>query len=47
MLIAAGKLIAQGLAPREAARAAIAAPLSDDPLVQNGLRKMIDVYLPE
>jgi nitric oxide reductase NorQ protein len=47
VLIAAGRLIAEGLTPREAARAAIAAPLSDDPTVQNGLMKMIDVYIAE
>jgi nitric oxide reductase NorQ protein len=45
VLIAAGRLIAEGLAPREAARAAIAAPLSDDSMVISGLVKMIDVYL--
>lgn len=45
VLIAAGRLIAEGLAPREAARAAIAAPLSDDSMVMSGLVKMIDVYL--
>ncbi|WP_193047815.1 CbbQ/NirQ/NorQ/GpvN family protein [Mycolicibacterium baixiangningiae] len=47
VLIAAGRLIAAGLTPREGARAAIAAPLSDDPTVQNGLMKMIDVYIAE
>ena len=47
VLIAAGRLIAEGLTAREAARAAIAAPLSDDPSVQIGLMKMIDVYFAE
>jgi nitric oxide reductase NorQ protein len=45
VLIAAGRLIAEGLTPREAAHAAIAAPLSDDATVIAGLVKMIDVYL--
>jgi len=45
VLIAAGRLIAEGLDPREAARAAIAAPLSDDSRVIAGLVKMIDVYI--
>ena len=45
VLIAAGRLIAEGLSPREAARAAIAGPLTDDPTVARGLVEMIDVYL--
>ena len=45
VLIAAGRLIAEGLSPREAARAAVAGPLTDDPIVTSGLVKMIDVYL--
>ncbi|WNG81007.1 CbbQ/NirQ/NorQ/GpvN family protein [Mycobacterium sp. ITM-2016-00316] len=45
VLIAAGRLIAEGLTPHEAAQIAIAAPLSDDPTVQAGLMKMIDVYV--
>jgi nitric oxide reductase NorQ protein len=45
VLIAAGRLIAEGLTPRQAAQIAIAAPLSDDPTVQAGLMKMIDVYV--
>ena len=45
VLIAAGRLIAEGLSPREAARAAIAGPLTDDPTVASGLVEMIDVYL--
>ena len=47
VLIAAGRLIAEGLDPRAAARAAIAGPLSDDPAVTSGLVEMIDVYLTE
>lgn len=45
VLIAAGRLIAEGLSPREAARAAIAGPLTDDSTVARGLAEMIDVYL--
>ena len=45
VLIAAGQLVAEGLSPREAARAAIAGPLSDDASVTRGLAQMIDVYL--
>jgi nitric oxide reductase NorQ protein len=45
VLIAAGRLIAEGLSPSEAARAAIAGPLTDDPHAANGLSEMIDVYL--
>ncbi len=45
VLITAGKLVAQGLTLTEAARAAVTAPLTDDPGVSKGLVKMIDVYL--
>ena len=45
VLIAAGRLIAEGLTPRDAARAAIAGPLTDDPTVTGGLLEMIDAYL--
>jgi nitric oxide reductase NorQ protein len=45
VLIAAAQLIAEGLSPREAARAAIAGPLTDDSTVIGGLAEMIDVYL--
>jgi nitric oxide reductase NorQ protein len=47
VLVAAGRLIAAGLSPREAARAAIAGPLTDDAAVGRGLNEMIDVYLQE
>jgi nitric oxide reductase NorQ protein len=47
LLIAAGRLVAEGLPPRSAARAAVAGPLTDDPVVTAGLVEMIDVYLPE
>jgi nitric oxide reductase NorQ protein len=45
VLIAAGRLIAEGLHPRDAVLAAIAGPLTDDPLVTASLAKMIDAYL--
>jgi nitric oxide reductase NorQ protein len=45
VLIAAGRLIAEGLTMREAARAAIAGPLTDDVAVGRGLGEMIEVYL--
>jgi nitric oxide reductase NorQ protein len=46
-LIAAGRLVVEGLSLREAARAAIARPLTDDATVARGLLEMIDVYLPD
>ncbi|MCV7398890.1 CbbQ/NirQ/NorQ/GpvN family protein [Mycobacterium fragae] len=45
VLIAAGKLVAQGLPLWDAARAAIAGPLTDDVDVGNGLNEMIEIYL--
>jgi nitric oxide reductase NorQ protein len=45
VLIAAGRLVAEGLPMRDAARAAIAGPLTDDAAVGRGLEEMIDVYL--
>jgi nitric oxide reductase NorQ protein len=45
VLIAAGRLIAEGLTMPEAARAAIAGPLTDDVAVGKGLNEMIDIYL--
>jgi nitric oxide reductase NorQ protein len=45
VLIAAGRLIAEGLTIRDAARAAIAGPLTDDASVGRGLNEMIEVYL--
>jgi len=47
VLIAAGRLVAEGLDVREASLAAIAGPLTDDALVKSGLEKMIDLYLAE
>jgi len=45
VLVAAGRLVAEGLDLRVAARAAVAGPLTDDPAVTAGLFEMIDVYL--
>jgi nitric oxide reductase NorQ protein len=45
VLVAAARLVTAGLGLREAARAAIAGPLTDDPLVTAGLFEMIDAYL--
>ena len=45
VLIAAGRLVAEGLTLRDAAQAAIAGPLTDDLTVGRGLTEMIDIYL--
>jgi nitric oxide reductase NorQ protein len=45
VLIAAGRLIAEGLTVTDAARAAVAGPLTDDPSVGRGLDELINVYL--
>ena len=45
LLIAAGLLMGEGIAPREAARHAVAAPLTDDPALIAGLVEIIDAYL--
>jgi nitric oxide reductase NorQ protein len=45
VLVAAGRLVSEGLPLREAARAAVAGPLSDDPVVTTGLYEMIDAYV--
>jgi nitric oxide reductase NorQ protein len=45
VLVAAGRLVAVGLSVRDAARAAVAGPLTDDPMVTAGLFEMIDAYL--
>jgi len=47
VLIAAGRLVAEGLDLREAARHAITAPLTDDAQVARGLNAMIEIYLAE
>ncbi len=45
VLIAAAKLSTEGLSLSAATRAAVAGPLSDDPVVGAGLREMITTYL--
>ena len=45
VLIAAGRLVAEGLSMREAALAAIAGPLTDDVAVGRALDEMIGVYM--
>jgi nitric oxide reductase NorQ protein len=45
VLVAAGRLVAEGLGVREAARVAVAGPLTDDPRLTAGLFEMIDAYL--
>jgi nitric oxide reductase NorQ protein len=45
VLIAAGRLVAEGLTMCDAASAAIAGPLTDDVSGGRGLNEMIDVYL--
>ena len=45
MLVAAARLTVEGLSVRDAARAAVAGPLTDDPMVTAGLFEMIDAYL--
>jgi nitric oxide reductase NorQ protein len=45
VLVAAGQLITEGLPLRDAARAAIAGPLTDDPMVTAGLFEMVEAYL--
>ncbi|MGO9854489.1 MAG: CbbQ/NirQ/NorQ/GpvN family protein [Acidimicrobiales bacterium] len=45
VLVAAARLVTAGLGLRDAARAAIAGPLTDEPLVTAGLFEMIDAYV--
>jgi nitric oxide reductase NorQ protein len=45
VLVAAARLVTAGLDLRDAARAAIAGPLTDDPIVTAGLFEMIDAYV--
>jgi nitric oxide reductase NorQ protein len=45
VLIAAGRLVAEGLPITMAAEAAIAGPLTDDAAVSRSLKEMINVYL--
>ncbi|KHO19359.1 CbbQ/NirQ/NorQ/GpvN family protein [Mycolicibacterium setense] len=45
VLIAAGRLVTEGLSVTLAARVAVAGPLTDDVAVSRGLHELIDVYL--
>jgi nitric oxide reductase NorQ protein len=45
VLIAAGRLSVEGLSLREAARAAVAGPLTDDPVISAGLVELVDAYV--
>ncbi|MEE6137394.1 CbbQ/NirQ/NorQ/GpvN family protein [Mycobacterium sp. 050128] len=45
VLIAAGRLVTEGLNMQQAARAAIAGPLTDDVAVGRALGEMVEVYL--
>jgi nitric oxide reductase NorQ protein len=45
VLIAAGRLVAEGLTLPEAARAAIAGPLTDDVAVGKALGEIVEIYL--
>ncbi len=45
VLVAAGRLATEGLSLSDAARVAIAGPLTDDPVVTAGLFEMIDAYV--
>lgn len=47
VLIAAARLFAEGVPLAAAARAAVAGPVSDDPMVTAGLHELIDTYLRE
>lgn len=47
VLISAARLVTEGLTLREAALAAVAGPLTDDPLVAANLAAVIDAYAPE
>ncbi|MCZ7526793.1 MAG: CbbQ/NirQ/NorQ/GpvN family protein [Acidimicrobiia bacterium] len=45
VLVAAGLLIAEGVAPRRAALAAIAGPLTDDHALMAGLARLVEAYV--
>jgi nitric oxide reductase NorQ protein len=47
VLIAAGRLVTEGLSLRDSTRAAVAGPLTDDPVVTAGLFQLIDAYVTE
>jgi nitric oxide reductase NorQ protein len=45
VLVAAGQLVVEGLNLRDATRAAVAGPLTDDPVITAGLIELIDTYV--
>lgn len=45
VLVATARLVVEGLCPRDAALAALAGPLTDDPMMTAGLAELIDAYL--
>jgi nitric oxide reductase NorQ protein len=47
VLVAAGRLVCEGLALPVAAKAAVTGPLTDDPVVTAGLSELIDAYFEE
>ncbi|MGH9035904.1 MAG: CbbQ/NirQ/NorQ/GpvN family protein [Acidimicrobiia bacterium] len=47
LLVATGQLAGEGLPLREAARAAVAGAITDDPVTTTGLGELIDAYLPD
>ncbi len=47
VLIAAAHLTTAGVPARDAARAAVTGPLTDDPILSSGLAEMVDAYLSE
>ena len=47
VLIAAGRLVSAGVPLREAAKAAVAGPLTDDHQLTAGLVELVEAYLPE
>jgi len=46
VLIAAARLVAAGVPIRDAARAAVTGPLTDDRVLTDGLDELVDTYLP-
>jgi nitric oxide reductase NorQ protein len=46
VLIAAARLVAAGVPMRDAARAAVTGPLTDDRVLSDGLAELVDTYLP-
>jgi len=46
LLVSAAKLIHAGLAPHQAARAAVVTPLTDDPAIGEGLLEILDACIP-